>query len=99
MNRGRLKWEDMQRIAVPLRDKSSKSATTAVAAMKDQWAAHSKLASMHGGYIKTLADDLKLDGRTPAYDGLHTSHRSNRIGGTAVFRQSLVNYEVPRLQT
>jgi len=62
MNRGRLRWEDMQRIEVPLRDKGSKSAATAVAAVKNQWAAHAKLVAMQGGYIRTLAADLKLDG-------------------------------------
>jgi len=62
MNRGRLKWEDMQRIQVPLRDESNKDAAIAAAAVKGQWAAQAELVARQGGYIRALADDLKLDG-------------------------------------
>jgi hypothetical protein len=62
MNRGRLRWEDMREIEVPLRNKKSNSASAAVTAVKAQWAAHAALATAQGGYINRLAEDLKLDG-------------------------------------
>jgi type I restriction enzyme M protein len=62
MNRGRLRWQDFQRIEVPIRDEKDKDAAIAVAAVKDQWAAYAKLVAKQGGYITTLANDLKLDG-------------------------------------
>ncbi len=62
MNRGRLRWDDMRRIEVPLRDETDENATIAVTAVKEQWAAHSELIAKQGGYIKALADELKLDG-------------------------------------
>jgi hypothetical protein len=62
MGRGRLKWDDMKRVEVPLRDKADKSASDAVAAIKDQWSAHAALVARQGGYIEALAIDLKLDG-------------------------------------
>jgi hypothetical protein len=52
----------MQRIEVPLRDKSDGSASNAVAAVKGEWAAHARLVVKQGGYIRTLADTLQLDG-------------------------------------
>jgi hypothetical protein len=52
----------MRRVEVPLRDKTSETASAAVTAIKDQWAAHAKLLIMRGGYIRDLANDLKLDG-------------------------------------
>jgi hypothetical protein len=62
MGRGRLKWDDMKRVEVPLRDKADKSASDAVAAIKDQWSALAALVARQGGYIEALAIDLKLDG-------------------------------------
>lgn len=62
MNRGRLRWEDMQQIEVPIRNERDENATAAVAAVKEQWNAHAELVSKQGGYITALAADLKLDG-------------------------------------
>jgi len=62
MNRGRLRWDDMKEIEVPLRDPRNNSAAAAVAAVKAQWAAHAALVSAQVGYIDKLAKDLKLDG-------------------------------------
>ncbi len=62
MNRGRLRWEDMQRIEVPLRDPNDASATSAAEAVRGQWAAHAKVVDRQRGYIIALAESLKLDG-------------------------------------
>jgi type I restriction enzyme M protein len=62
MNRGRLRWEEMKQIAVPLRDVSDKSIVDAVDALKAQWAAHSVVATSLVGYISKVAKNLKLDG-------------------------------------
>ncbi len=62
MGRGRLKWDDMKHVEVPLRNKADKSAGVAVAAIKDEWSAHAALLAKRGGYVEALAADLKLDG-------------------------------------
>jgi type I restriction enzyme M protein len=62
MNRGRLRWEDMQTIQVPIRDKTNNAASAAVTAVKAQWAAHAELLKQRKSYIGGLASALKLDG-------------------------------------
>jgi type I restriction enzyme M protein len=51
MNRGRLRWDDMRQIEVPLRDPKDNNAAMAVAAVRDEWAAHAELVAARGGYI------------------------------------------------
>jgi len=62
MNRGRLRWEDMQTVQVPIRDKTNNAASAAVTAVKAQWAAHAELLKQQKSYIGGLANALKLDG-------------------------------------
>jgi hypothetical protein len=62
MNRGRLRWDDMKTIQVPIRDQNDNSAGGAVAAVKALWAAHANLEQMRGAYIDGLSKTLKLEG-------------------------------------
>jgi type I restriction enzyme M protein len=62
MNRGRLRWDDMRKIEVPLRQSKDRGAARAVAAVKAQWAAYTELVTLQGGYITHLANELQLDG-------------------------------------
>jgi type I restriction enzyme M protein len=62
MNRGRIRWEDMQKIEVPVRDPSDSRVISAVKALEKEWAAHAELAAVRGKYLELLAGDLRLDG-------------------------------------
>jgi type I restriction enzyme M protein len=62
MGRGRLHWNDMKLIEVPVRDEREKDVTAAVEALAAHWQAHEKLMAARSGYLDRLADALMLDG-------------------------------------
>ena len=63
MNRGRLKWDDMRTIDVPLRDsKDSATLHATVKSLEALWAARKHLADMSSAQLGQLVEGLKLDG-------------------------------------
>ena len=63
MNRGRLKWEDMRTIDVPLRDAQDFSELhEEVQALETLWTHQKSFADMSSNRFGRLVEDLKLDG-------------------------------------
>lgn len=62
MNRGRLRWDDMRLIEMPVRDPSDTSVNAAVTALEAEWKSRSDLMKVKGGYLKRLGTELHLDG-------------------------------------
>jgi hypothetical protein len=62
MGRGRLRWEDLRDIEVPLRELSDKRIDDAVTAMETLWDAEVSLRDVTAKKFGELAKDLRLDG-------------------------------------
>ena len=63
MNRGRIKWDDIKTIDVPLRDDNdSSSLHAAVEALEALWEARKQFAGISSAQLGQLVEDLKLDG-------------------------------------
>jgi hypothetical protein len=62
MGRGRLHWNDMRLIEVPVRDQGETDVTATVEALAAQWEAYQKLMAARSGYLGRLADALMLEG-------------------------------------
>ena len=63
MNRGRIKWDDIKTIDVPLRDDNdSSSLHAAVEALEALWEARKQFAGISSARLGQLVEDLKLDG-------------------------------------
>ncbi len=62
MNRGRLRWDDMRLIEMPVRDPSDPRVNAAVTALEAEWQAKANLMKVEGEYLKRLGSDLCLDG-------------------------------------
>ena len=63
MNRGRLRWENMRTIEVPLRDSGDRaSLRAAVGALEALWESKKRFRDMSSERLGKLVDNLKLDG-------------------------------------
>lgn len=63
MNRGRLRWEDMQRIDVPKRDsRDAASLNAAVKALEYLWKAHKTFRDIAADRLGHLVKELRLEG-------------------------------------
>jgi Fe-S-cluster formation regulator IscX/YfhJ len=62
MNRGRLRWEDMKKIQVPLRGMDDDKVKAAVKTLEAFWAAYDKMKEVSRSSMGKLSNDLKLEG-------------------------------------
>jgi len=69
MNRGRIRWDDLQHVLVPLRDPKDSSINPAVAALEAAWKAHAKLVESRNAYLGNIAEKMALKARKLACGG------------------------------
>jgi hypothetical protein len=62
MNRGRIRWEDMRHIEVPIRSANDEGAKAAVKALEAEWKAYGRLVAERAKFLHRVTGRFKLEG-------------------------------------